>query len=82
MAMKSKLQEFLDGARSMREGDAGRLVTVEELMAFDIPGIADYDHHRRAEWLCKQLPFPCEAKPGTTVNQWSFTRLPAKPSGA
>jgi hypothetical protein len=78
MADASKLQDLLNRLRALQEGQS-IVVTNAQLMELEIPGIADFDHHGRAEWLRKQIA--CEAKPSATTDQWTFTRPAAKPSG-
>jgi hypothetical protein len=81
MALKSKLQNLLDRLHTLREGQVGAIVTNRELSQLDILGISDTDTRARAEWLCKQLRFPCEAKQSATSNQWTFSRPTKREKG-
>ena len=59
------LEELLERLSELGPGHSGR-VTTAELMEIAVPGIPDYEHKRRAEWLRDQLPFPCSFQEGTT----------------
>ena len=52
-------EKLLQGLSVLGPGHSGR-VTTAQLMEIEIPGIPDYEHKRRAEWLKDRLPFQCD----------------------
>jgi hypothetical protein len=56
-------EKLLQGLSVLGPGHSGR-VTKAQLMEIEIPGIPDYEHKRRAEWLKDRLPFSMRSSGG------------------
>ena len=67
------LEELLERLSELGPGHSGR-VTTAELMEIAVPGIPDYEHKARAEWLRRQLPFSCSLQESATTGDWVFIR--------
>jgi hypothetical protein len=68
-------QDMLDLLKSLQPGTAGAMIKNTDLVAVDIPGIADHDLDARAKWLVSQLPFKCEYHSGRSTLDYFFTRV-------
>jgi hypothetical protein len=67
-------EKLLKRLRTLEPGQSGVLVTRAELMEIEVPGVPDYHFIARAEWLQKQLPFPCSFRESATTGDLVFKR--------
>jgi hypothetical protein len=65
---------LLDLLKGMQQGEAGRMIKNTDLVAADIPGIAEHDLDGRAKWLVSQLPFRCEYHSARSTLDYVFKR--------
>jgi hypothetical protein len=71
--MAATLQRLKGLLSDLKLGETVR-VSNDDLVAVEIPGIAEFDHKARAKWLAKQLPFRCEFKEAPDTGAVMFTR--------
>jgi hypothetical protein len=69
------LDKMMSRLRSMELGEAGILVSQQDIIDLEIAAIPDVDVHGRVEWLCEQLPFECEVANSVTTSDISIKRL-------
>jgi hypothetical protein len=67
-------EKLLKRLRALEPGQSGILVTRKELMKIEVPGVPDFHFIARAEWLQKQLPFPCSFRESATTGDLVFKR--------
>lgn len=67
-------EKLLDLLKRMKPGDAGAQIKNTDLVAADIPGIAEHDLDARAKWLVSQLPFKCEYRAAHNTLDYVFER--------
>jgi hypothetical protein len=68
------LEKLLKRLGALEPGQAGTTVTRAELMKIEVPGVPHYHFIARAEWLQKQLPFPCSFHESPTTGDLVFKR--------
>jgi hypothetical protein len=71
--MPTTLEKLKDLLNALKPGETAR-ISNDDLVAAEIPEIAEADHKTRAEWLEKQLPFRCEIKEAPDTGAVMFTR--------
>ena len=67
-------KDMLDLLKSLQPKTAGATIKNTDLVAADIPDIADYDLDARAKWLVSQLPFKCEYHSARSTLDYVFKR--------
>jgi hypothetical protein len=73
MFRTAKLHELKEHLSALKPGETA-LISNQELVAAEIPQLAGTDLRSRAEWLEKQLPFPCEIRESTDARAFTFRR--------
>lgn len=71
--MPDTLKKLKDLLNALEPGETAR-ITKDDLVAAEMPDIAEFDHKARAEWLVKQMPFRCDFKEAIDIGAVMFTR--------
>lgn len=67
-------KKLLDLLKHVQAGHAGVQINNTDLVAADIPNIAEHDLDGRAKWLVSKLPFKCEYRASGTTLTYDFER--------
>jgi len=73
MSSGLRLQKLIGQLSALNPGETAR-ITNQDLVALEIPGIAEVELKARAQWIERQLPFRCDIKAGLEGLTFIFGR--------